>query len=175
MQQNRLFYYFTKSLSTVILVFVILLTPKLIHAQKCFCNISNHPFARGYCSLSRGKHGQWVRASANLLKNGNVQVRMGLETDSNLFGIGGSMRFELLDSTGKVLGTGTSTSATIPGKGPDTHFKFRQWDSPWMEKKIDPKIISHVRSIKVYTKVENDNFPGFWGIKTWKVSTSFNL
>ena len=175
MKQKHLFNRLTKLLFTVILVFVSLLTTKFVNAQTCSCTLSKHPFARGYCSLSRGRHGQWVRASANLLKNGNVQVRMGLETDTNLFGIGGSMRFELLDSTGKVLGSGSSTAATIPAKGPDTHFKFRQWDSPWTEKRIDPKIIPLVKSIKVYTIVQNDNAPLPWGIKSWSVSTSFNL
>jgi hypothetical protein len=75
-------------------------------------------FGRGMCALARGRHGQWVRGSARLAASGRVDVMMGLETDSTAFGMGGIITFDLLDATGKVLASGSTAEAAIPGKSP---------------------------------------------------------
>ena len=134
------------------------------------CKPDPGAFARADCSLSRGRHGQWVRGSANLLSNGRVEVRLGLETDSTFFGIGGKVRFDLIDADGKVIGTGSSGISHIPGKSPG---KARIWESSWVQAPVTESVVPRVKTIRVYTDVIDDNAPQPWGISTWSVSMSF--
>ena len=80
------------------------------------CKPSARPFARGYCSIVRGRHGQWVRGTATLTTDGNLGMKLGLETDSGFLGIAGWVEVTLLDKAGRSLGTYKSaTCAAVSG------------------------------------------------------------
>lgn len=119
------------------------------------CTKSNQAFSADSCSLARGKHGQWVRGSANLKSDGVLEMRLGLETDSTGFGVKGRVDFDLLDASGKVLLHGVGSEGSIGGKKPG-HAKV--WWSPWVKRPIDPNIASKVTSIRV-SAVVTDNSP----------------
>jgi len=94
----------------------------LLFTTQCFAQIrskqSGDSFARGYSTLTRGKHGQWVRSKAQLNPDGTLIVGLGLETDSTLYGISGYSEAMLKDSKGNVLARYKSAECGIPGKKP---------------------------------------------------------
>lgn len=141
------------------------------HAQAIVlvCNSDPGVWGRGDCALARGRHGQWVRGSARLAASGRVDVKMGLETDSTAFGIGGKITFDLLDASGKVLASGSTSEAEIPGKSPG---KARIWESDWKgtATPIPASMVPQVKSIRVNAVVLDDNAPLPLGIGSWSVS-----
>ena len=104
-----------------------------------------------------------------MASSGRVDVKMGLETDSTVFGIGGKITFDLLDASGKVLASGSTSEAQIPGKSPG---KARIWESDWKgtAMAIPPDKVPLVKSIRVTAIVLDDNGPlplriGSWSVK----------
>ena len=103
-----------------------------------------------------------VRGSARLAASGRVDVKMGLETDSTAFGIGGKITFDLLDVSGKVLASGSTSEAQIPGKSPG---RARIWESDGkgIAMTIPADKVPLVKSIRVNAVVLDDNAPEPWG------------
>ena len=146
------------------------------NAQQVVLQCNNDPgvWGRGDCALARGHHGQWVRGSVRLLSNGQVQAKVGLETDSTFFGISGNLTFDLLDANNKVVGSGSTDKVHIPGKSPG---KARIWESDWKSASVSipANKISLVKSIRVNAVPLDDNLPNPFGLDTFKVSVSFNF
>jgi hypothetical protein len=135
------------------------------------CVLSTEVFARNQCSLSRGRHGQWVRGSANLLWNDHLNIQLGLETDSTFFGIGGHVEFDLLDAQGHTLYHGSTGEATIPGKKPG---KARIWLGVWNLASVPHDVAMKTQSIRVKTVVQDDNAPEPWGLTGWSATITMN-
>lgn len=136
------------------------------------CVLSTDPFARNQCSLSRGRHGQWVRGSATLLWDDHLNIQLGLETDSTFFGIGGHLEFDLLDAQGRVLYHGSTGEATIPGKRPG---KARIWLGVWTLASVPHDVALKTQSIRVSTFVQDDNAPEPWGLTAWSAKITMNM
>jgi hypothetical protein len=137
------------------------------------CKPDGNVWARGDCALGRGRHGQWARGSVRLLSNGQIQAKIGLETDSTFFGISGKLTFDFLDANGKVLVSGSTSVVHIPGKKPG---KARRWETPWAgsatPQSISTDKIALVKSIRVTAIPLDDNAPQPFGLDTWSISMS---
>jgi hypothetical protein len=138
------------------------------------CTVSNHPFARGYCNVTQCAHGQWVRGSASVAKDGTVQAKLGLETDNLTYGICGHAEFVFKDSTGKVVGKSQTDQRCIPSKKPG---KARIVDFPQGVTKVSPENAAKITTVET-TVVSCDRHPiGFLGINLdpIKISASWDL
>jgi hypothetical protein len=129
------------------------------------CTPSNEPFARGYCQVARGHHGQWVRGSATLSKNALV-IKLGLETDSTFFGIGGSVLVTIRDKDGKSLGSYTSATCAIAGKSKG---HARSADFTTQKAGISADVVKKAASLEVTPHVAQDNLPRPVGIRDWTI------
>jgi hypothetical protein len=126
---------------------------------------SNQPFARGYCAVVRGRHGQWVRGTANLSGTA-LTMKLGLETDSGFFGIGGHVVVVLHDKTGKPIAFYRSATCAIAGKkGGQTRIA----DFSSVRFAVPVEVASQTASLEVQPQIEQDNLPRPLGLKDWKI------
>jgi hypothetical protein len=80
--------------------------------------------------------------------------------------MGGKVTFDLLDSSGKVLATGSSGENTISGKKGG---HARIWESNWVTAAVPPGVAPKASSIRVHAIVLNDNAPLPLGLGSWHI------
>jgi hypothetical protein len=119
-----------------------------------------------YTAVARGRHGQWVRASATLRSNGDLVAQLGLETDSTFFGIAGTVTVLLKDKNGKVVGSAEMDQCAIAGKGPG---KARRGDFTSKVHTFPKAIVDQVTVVEAIPNIKEDNMPRPLGLKDWKV------
>jgi hypothetical protein len=117
------------------------------------CQVSNQPFARGYCAVTQCPHGQWVRGSATLLSDGDAILKQGLETDRLDLGICGWVQFQLFDSSHTVIGYGNNQVRCIGAKPPGG---ARIEDLPPDHVKVPAPIANQVASIELSSYCAGD-------------------
>jgi hypothetical protein len=129
------------------------------------CTPSTHPYARGYCQIARGRHGQWVRGSATLSKNALV-IKLGLETDSTFFGIAGSVAVTIHDKDGTALASYKSATCAIAGKG-KAHARIGDFTT--QKGGISTDVAKKAAWLEVTPYVLQDNLPRPVGIRDWTI------
>jgi hypothetical protein len=120
-----------------------------------------------YSAVARGRHGQWVRASALLKSNGDLTAQLGLETDSTFFGIAGTVTVLLKDKDGKVVGSAEMPQCAIAGKSPG---KARRGDFTSKVASIPPSVVAQVVTVEAIPNIKEDNLPRPLGLKDWTVA-----
>ena len=148
----------------------ICLSSSTLHAQ-IKCLPSDHPFARGYCSVERAKHGQWVRGKAELKPDGMLTIGLGLETDSTFFGIAGLTEAVLKDQDNTVVARYRMAKCAIPGKKPGKA-RIRDFSGTY---KVPDDITAKVTKIETIPHIKDDNAPQPWGIGNYKVNVKIQL
>jgi hypothetical protein len=141
-------------------------------AADLICTPSNHPFARGYCQVVRGRHGQWVRGSAVLEENA-LTIKLGLETDSTFFGIAGWVQVTVRDKAGKPLGSYKSDTCAIAGKSKG-HARIADFTT--QKANLPANVVKNAAFLDVTPNVMQDNLPRPIGIRDWTVAVPiFNI
>lgn len=153
---------FTKATLGALLIFVISQLPALADLT---CPPSHHPFARGHCSVVRGRHGQWVRGSAKLSGTA-LNIKLGLETDSAFFGVGGQVLVVIRDSAGRTIGAYKTKTCAIAAKS-GGHARIADFSSQNLQ--LPRPVAIQASSLDVQPKVEQDNLPRPIGIKDWTI------
>lgn len=108
-----------------------------------------------YSAVARGRHGQWVRASAALKDSRDLVIKLGLETDSGFFGIAGTATVLLKDEAGRVIATVESPMRYIAGKSPG---KARRADFE-LPFRVPADVAPRVRTVEAIPNVKFDNAP----------------
>jgi hypothetical protein len=123
-----------------------------------------------YTAVARGRHGQWVRASAVLKSNGDLIAQLGLETDSTFFGIAGTVTVLLKDKDGKVVGSAETAQCSLAGKPPG---KAVRKDFTSKIQTVPKSVADQVVTIEAIPNVKEDNLPRPVGIGDWKIQIDF--
>ncbi|WP_233890110.1 hypothetical protein [Paraburkholderia flagellata] len=117
------------------------------------CKVDPQPFARGYCTLARGHHGQWARGTVTVTNDGKIHVKQALETDSGFFGVCGTVSYVLRDAAGNAVATGSTRETCIPNKG---HGHARIVNFPEGVRQINPARAASVATVEVHANATRD-------------------
>lgn len=106
-----------------------------------------------------------MRGSASISKNALV-IKLGLETDSIFFGIGGSVLVTIRDSGGKSLASYTSATCAIAAKS-GGHARIADFTT--QKAGIPANVVQKAAWLEVTPHVSQDNLPRPIGIKDWTI------
>jgi len=122
----------------------------------------DHAFARGHSALRHVKNPEgWVRGKAVLdTQTGNLEMVLGLETDSTSHGVRGRMSVRIFDAKGVEVAYAEMTKPLgIPGKepGPSRIEEFS------IRRSIPLEAARRAAKLKVSVTYDGAQF-GIWGI-----------